>query len=116
MNIFGWNTTHKDVVIADLKERLADAELRADRSHELANHNFTVASKLEFRAKLAQHAYDRLNLCPDHRDKVGDYCVVCQGERRARNEVRDAILQGKIDIVVDVEAKTITVKEKPRGL
>ncbi len=70
----------KDLVIADLRERLAKSEQDWVASHQLVNHNFRVAGRLERELKVAQRAYDRLNIC-------------------TRNEVRDAILQGKIDVI-----------------
>lgn len=34
-------------------------------------------------------AYDRLNICSDHRDKFTERCIVCDGERRGRELYRD---------------------------
>ena len=36
--------------------------------------------------KAYQRAYDRLQLCPDHRDKVNGRCIVCMAEERTRQE------------------------------
>lgn len=36
----------------------------------------------------AEHYFERLKLCPDHRDKTGDYCIVCQAEKRTKEEAR----------------------------
>lgn len=36
--------------------------------------------------ELAQRAYDRLALCPDHRDKTNGTCIVCMAERRTQQE------------------------------
>jgi len=41
------------------------------------------------RYELLQHAFDRLNLCPDHRDKATGVCVVCQAETRTRRMMED---------------------------
>lgn len=41
---------------------------------------------LQRRLEISERQYDRLKLCPDHRDKTGDYCIVCQAEKRTRDE------------------------------
>lgn len=42
--------------------------------------------QLELRLRLAERAYERLNLCPDHRDKASGTCIVCEAERRTAQE------------------------------
>jgi predicted ribosome quality control (RQC) complex YloA/Tae2 family protein len=37
-------------------------------------------------SEIEKQAYDRLALCPDHRDKASGVCVVCQAEARTRDE------------------------------
>jgi hypothetical protein len=45
--------------------------------------------RAEVKERLALAAYDRLHLCPDHRDKAsGTRCIVCDGERRGREDER----------------------------
>ncbi len=43
----------------------------------------------ETRLQHLQRQYDRLALCPDHRDKATGRCVVCQAEDRAKQEERE---------------------------
>ncbi len=45
-------------------------------------------AKLKHIIEIERRNYDRLNLCPDHRDKSGDYCIVCRAETRTREELR----------------------------
>lgn len=45
---------------------------------------------LEAKLAGAKRQVDRWNLCPDHRDKATGRCMVCDGERRGREEARSS--------------------------
>lgn len=49
--------------------------------------------RLQFRLESAERAYDRLNLCPDHRDKSNGICICCQAEKNVREEQRERIAE-----------------------
>lgn len=42
--------------------------------------------------EIERRAYDRLALCPDHRDKANGRCIVCVAEERERRAAADARL------------------------
>jgi hypothetical protein len=42
----------------------------------------------QHRIDMLERQYDRLALCPDHRDKVTGRCVVCIAEERTRYEAQ----------------------------
>lgn len=54
-------------------------ELSASQEAEIA--------RLQHRVGLETRAYERLELCPDHRDKTNGTCIVCMAEKRTKGEL-----------------------------
>lgn len=50
------------------------------------------AARLARVVEIERRAYDRLALCPDHRDKATGRCIVCVAEERTKRELRSSPL------------------------
>jgi hypothetical protein len=57
-----------------LTQRVDAVMTAVQREHALSEHRIEIATR----------AYDRLALCPDHRDKASGRCIVCTAEERTR--------------------------------
>lgn len=60
----------------------SDAKAQADAE--------TIA-QLKRRLEISERQYDRLALCPDHRDKATGRCIACDGETRSRRAAQAEI-------------------------
>lgn len=50
-------------------------------------------ARLNLIIKIENEHYERMKLCPDHRDKLSGRCIVCDGEKRGKDEERARIAE-----------------------
>ena len=55
-------------------------------------------AEAELKARLDARYIERLNICPDHRDKANGRCVVCVAEERGRVEAQAALPAPHLDV------------------
>lgn len=60
--------------------------------------------RLNLIIKIENGHYERMKLCPDHRDKLSGRCIVCDGERRGKHE-RDEELSRLRARVAELEGR-----------
>lgn len=78
--------------------------------------NLTPEQEL-VRLRIIEHAYNRLMLCSDHRDKAdGERCICCQVEHNTREEMKTADGEMKQRSNIKLEIGQIWQSSDPRRL
>jgi hypothetical protein len=81
-------TRQMNTPYADLSDAEKDSDrAEADRFLALLASRDAQVGKLERMVEIEKRAYDRLALCPDHRDKANGTCIVCKAEHVTRQEL-----------------------------